>query len=48
LRVPPVHRGVDLAFLPIFALAIGPPIYRAGARHNFGFPIGTRARLRTR
>jgi uncharacterized protein involved in response to NO len=39
-RAPWFAAAVDLAFLPIFALAIGPPIYRAGVRHNFGFPIG--------
>jgi uncharacterized protein involved in response to NO len=38
--VPWFAAAVDLSFLPMFALAIGPPIYRAGVRHNFGFPIG--------
>jgi uncharacterized protein involved in response to NO len=37
----PWHAAaVDLAFLPGLALAIGPPIYRAGVRRNFGFPVG--------
>ena len=39
-RAPWLAAAVDLAFLPVLALAIGPPIYRAGVRHNFGFPIG--------
>ncbi len=30
---------VDFAFLPALAAAIGPAIYRAGARRNFGFPL---------
>jgi uncharacterized protein involved in response to NO len=41
---PFAHRApwlalVDLAFLPALAAAIGIPIYRAGARRNFGFPL---------
>jgi len=39
-RAPWLAAAIDLAFLPVFALAIGPPIYRAVVRHNFGFPIG--------
>jgi uncharacterized protein involved in response to NO len=36
---PGLAAAVDLAFLPALALAIGPPIYRAGVRRNFGFPL---------
>ena len=39
-RAPGVAAAVDLLFLPAFALAIGPPILRAGIRRNFGFPLG--------
>ena len=38
-RAPALTAAVDLAFLPALALAIGPPIYRAGVRRNFGFPL---------
>lgn len=38
--VPGLAAAVDLAFLPLLALAIGPPILRAGIRRNFGFPVG--------
>ncbi len=38
--VPALAAAIDLAFLPVVALAIGPPIYRAGVQRNFGFPLG--------
>jgi uncharacterized protein involved in response to NO len=38
-RAPLVTALVDFAFLPALALAIGPAIYRSGARRNYGFPL---------
>ena len=38
-RAPLLTALVDLAFLPALALAIGPSLYRSGARRNQGFPL---------
>jgi len=38
-RAPLLAAIIDVAFLPALAAAIGPAIYRSGARRNFGFPL---------
>jgi uncharacterized protein involved in response to NO len=38
-RAPLLAAIIDVAFLPAIAAAIGPAIYRSGARRNFGFPL---------
>jgi len=37
--LPPAAMVVELAFLPLVAAAIAPPIWRAGTRRNYGFPV---------
>lgn len=42
-HAPALAAAIDLVFLPAFVAAIAPPIFRAGVRRNFGFPVGIAA-----